>query len=222
MSKVFSNKLLFWTDNVLQGLAYWLGYKKQYYRFYPLSEGAIVEETLSLLAANLDLDNKRLNAEVMYKRLYTKEDQTRADIVISAKPKEKKVSKKEFDYSVYAENVIEVKLYKGKASLQDIEQDFSRLADCLAHGKQKSLRCFLILVSQQGIPKPYVTDNGQASKKAFPVNGSSGFIAKTRRVCKAVGRFDKLDGKDKAANVAFYACLLEVLPNKSSDGCKNG
>lgn len=39
-----------WTDSLLQRLAYWIGYKKQYYRFYPLSEDAIVGETLSLLA----------------------------------------------------------------------------------------------------------------------------------------------------------------------------
>jgi hypothetical protein len=151
-----------WTDNVLQGLAYWIGYKKQYYRFYPLSEGAIVGEALSLIASHIDSDTMRLNAEVMYKNICEWEGNGRADIVISKRPKkddkEKNIKRKkeEFNYRKYARTIIEVKRHGADPKL--IENDLERLAKCL-HQNPK-VRCFLLLVSQDGIPqKPnkYVT-----------------------------------------------------------------
>lgn len=55
-----------WSDKVLRGLAYWIGYKKQLYDFYPIREGELVGEALSLLSSKLDNDF-RLNAEVKYR-----------------------------------------------------------------------------------------------------------------------------------------------------------
>ena len=208
-----------WTDSVLQGLAYWIGYKKQYYRFYPLSEGAIVGETLSLLASHTDTNTIRLNAEVMYKNICEWEGNGRADIVISKRPNKDDIEensdnkKKDFNYKKYARTIIEVKRHGSDPKL--IEKDLERLAKCL-HENSK-VRCFLLLVSQDGIPqKPnkYVTLNGHASGSDYPIKNRPNYFTRVRRVCKALSKFDKMD-KDKnvikAAKDAYYACLLEVI-----------
>lgn len=198
-----------WTDNVLQGLAYWIGYKKQYYRFYPLSEGAIVGEALSLLASNVDMKSMRLDAEIMYKEICDWNNNGRADIVISHKildkdaPKEKKNG---FNYKKQVESIIEVKRYGANSQL--IESDFERMADCLKKSEIHDLRCFMLLVSQDGIPKKYVTENGKANRKKYIITNRDNYFVQTRRVCKAVAQFDHKD--KKASDSAYYACLIEV------------
>ncbi len=208
-----------WTDSVLQGLAYWIGYKKQYYRFYPLSEGAIVGETLSLLASQIENNTMRLNAEVMYKNICKWEGNGRADIVISARPNRNDRKNnidgknKDFNYKKYARTIIEVKRHGSDPKL--IEKDLERLAKCL-HENPK-VRCFLLLVSQDGIPqKPnkYVTSNGHASGSDYSIKDRPNYYTRVRRVCKAISKFDKMDKEKniiKAAKDAYYACLIEVI-----------
>lgn len=208
-----------WTDSVLQGLAYWIGYKKQYYSFYPLSEGAIVGEALGLLASHTDSNTMRLNAEVMYKKICDWDNNGRADIVISERPNkdERETNstgkKKPFNYKKYARTIIEVKRHGSDPKL--IENDLERLADCLQ--RNPKVRCFLVLVSQDGIPQQpnkYVTSNGHASGSDYSIKDRANYFTRVRRVCKAVAKFDKMD-KDKntikAAKNAYYACLLEVI-----------
>ncbi len=184
-----------------------------------MSEGAIVGETLSLLASNIDSRTTRLNAEVMYKNICnTWEGNGRADIVISNRPTKKNKEnnngkKKKFDYKKYARTVIEVKRHGSDQKL--IENDLERLAECI--DQNPKVRCFLLLISQEGIPqKPnkYVTSNGHASGSDYPIKGKPNYYTRVRRVCKAISKFDKMD-KDKkiikAAKDAYYACLLEVI-----------
>ena len=71
-----------WVNPLLQGTSFWMGYKTQLYRHYPLTEGAIVGEAVALLKGNLD-SNFRLECERMYKELNVPiETKERADLVI--------------------------------------------------------------------------------------------------------------------------------------------
>ncbi len=205
-----------WTDNLLQGLVYWIGYKKQYYRFYPLSEGAIVGEAMSLIASNIDMQSMHLDAEVMYQKICDWGNGERADIVISEKPnkddrgKNSKGKKKPIDYSKYARAIIEVKKYDRNYKL--INSDLERLADCLKSSDIAGLRSFLLLVSQEGRPqKPdnYVKDEGKANRTHFLIKDQPNYVTRVRRVCKATSKFDTRTSK--AADNAYYACLLEVM-----------
>ncbi len=193
-----------WTDCVLQGLAYWIGYKKQYYRHYPLSEGAIVGEVLSLLASNLDRDIL-LESEVMFKNFCTDwKGNGRADIVISKK-------NNQIDIQNNLNIIIEVK--REEAPKHQINKDLERLAKFKEQCENSDKRCFLILVSQGKRPSDFVTENGNAKHAEIKIPNSKFCIAKTRRVCKAISKFDKLNGNTtiKAAKDAHYACLIEVL-----------
>lgn len=176
-----------WSNPLLQGLAFWLGYRTQLYRFYPLSEGAIVNEAASLIHGNLE-DKFNLECEVMYKRLgVSKAGQTRADIVIK---KGKKI-----------DTVIEVK--RASSSATKIKNDLVRLAK--VNNAKKLSRCYLLLVSQGQIPQDFVDANtGEAS--GIEIYGD-GYTAKVRRLCKASASFKK---KEKAN----YACLIEVISTK--------
>lgn len=54
-----------WIDPLLQGLTYWIGYKKQLYPHHPLSEGAIVGESQNLIYSRLEKAQK-LHCEYPY------------------------------------------------------------------------------------------------------------------------------------------------------------
>jgi hypothetical protein len=173
-----------WTEPLLQGITFWLGYKKQLYRHYPLSEGAIIGEACHLVYANI-LEIDSLICEIMYKKMGVKDaGQTRADLVIIDKATQKE------------KVIIEVK--RNSASLKLINEDLKRLAD--VKRKKHNVRCFLLLVSQSSKPKTFVNHNGMAVKKTIPF---ADFHADVRRVCKATGSF-------KGKNSAHYACLIEV------------
>lgn len=179
---MFWEKLPYWAEKVLQGISFWMGYKTQLFYNYPLTEGAIVGEVISLINGNLT-DGFSLNCEVMYKKLNTQIDsQERADLVIYFKDK--------------LHTIIEVK--RAKASNQKISDDLLRLARC--HKVNPSVRCFLVIVSQKFRPSSYVNDTGKAVTKE--INGD-GFVAKVRRATKAAASFEK-------KNTAFYSCIIEV------------
>jgi len=198
-----------WSNGVLQGLAFWVGYKKQHYHEYPIREGEIVGETLSLLSSKLD-SNFQLNAEVMYRDLCNEwEDNGRADIVISSK-------NENFDYKDDALFIIEVK--RKEANKKEIKKDLERLAKFLEISKNKNLRCFMLFVSQDTRPADYVKEDGSAKRNIISIAGMPKYKARTRKVKKAIDKFymykkDKNGNKTKifnAADKAHYACLIEV------------
>ncbi len=176
-----------WANPLLQGLTFWIGYKKQQYRHYPLSEGALIGEAVNLIYSNIALPEK-LKCEVMYKDLQPSVSSLknrRADIIISD-----------------AENtkyVIEVK--REQSSKTKIKEDLIKLAE--AKKSMPNTRCFLLLVSQRKRPEKYVKEDGDG------VDGKiveENYSLRVRRVCKAASTF-------KNSNSANYACLIEVEPN---------
>lgn len=185
MEKIINKKdLPSWSEPLLQGIAFWLGYKKQLYRHYPLSEGAIIGEACHIIYANIS-ESDSLICEKMYKAMGVRgAGQTRADLVIIDK-----VTQNE-------KVIIEVK--RNGASVKLINDDLKRLAE--VKKTKKNVRCFLLLVSESLRPKSFVNDNGMAVKKTIRF---ADFHANVRRACKATGSFR---GKDSA----HYACLIEV------------
>lgn len=183
----------YWTERLLQGLAFWVGYKSELYH-YPLTEGAIVGEAAAILNGRLDREYK-LKCELMYKDLDRMSgdlygslfNQQRADLVI------------ENDNLI--DTVIEVK--RSKASNVKIKDDFKRLAKY--HSSNPIARCFMLLVSQRHRPKNYINDNGNAFRKEIK---GDGYRAKVRRSCKASSNF-------RNGNSAQYACLIEVQSDVS-------
>jgi len=192
-----------WANEVFQGLVYWIGYKQQLYNHYPIREGEIVGETLSLLSSKID-NVFRINAEVMYKHIVKDWDNNqRADIVISKK-------NKNFDYKEHALFVIEVK--RKEAPEKEVDKDLERLAKLKE--KNENIRCFLLYVSPNEKPK-YVNDSGTASRKIITL--PKNYIAQVRLVKKALNKFYTFkDGKkvNNAIQKAHYACLIEIGKEK--------
>lgn len=176
-----------WIDPVLQGLAYWLGYKKQFYHGHLINEGAIVSEALSLLSVNIEPVQK-IYCEEMYSKIVSSINRKeRADLVIY------KHDKIEF--------VIEVKRFESGKNL--IDADLKKLAR-IKNGNIE-IRCFLLLVSQKKIPFLYVNENGVAYRSTLSIPDSK-FSSKVIRVCKAANSF-----REDAYLKANYACLIEVI-----------
>jgi len=136
------SKLPKWAEPLLQGLSYWLGYKKQLYRHYPLSEGAIIGEALHLIYSNIG-EGEKLECEVMYNMLNENINHmgnARADIVI----------KNPNDIPIH---VIETK--RSIAPNAAIIDDFKKLAN--AKSKFPNCHFYLLLVAQGRRPSNYVT-----------------------------------------------------------------
>ena len=191
-----------WSKKVFQGLVYWIGYKQELYNEYPIREGEIVGETLSLLSSKID-SSFRINAEIMYKDLCDSWDNNqRADIVISQR------NKNDFDYKKDSLFVIEVK--RKEAPKDEVKKDMERLAKLKE--KNKNVRCFLLYVSPNERPKKYVGKTGKAS--SIEIELENNYIAKVRQVKKALNKFYTLnkDGKriTNAVNKAHYSCLIEI------------
>lgn len=173
-----------WAEPLLQGVAYWMGYKGQLYWGYPLSEGAIVGESVSFINGNLRPDEK-LECEVMYRNLgLVNAGQTRADLVISSGNDIK--------------TVIEVK--RAVAADHLVKDDLERL--CKYHSHNVNARCFLLLVSQNAMPKVYIDANKGEAQRGNII--TTDYTAKVRRACKATGTFKK-------KTTGSYACLIEVV-----------
>ncbi len=203
-----------WSGKVLQGLAYWIGYQKQYFKNYPIREGEMVGETLKLLSSKLD-SHYRLDAEVTLKKLCAdwNKKKERVDIVISEKAKKKE----DFDYRSGMHYVIEVK--RNEADAKEIAKDLKRMAKLLSMTDNKEVRCFLLFVSQDGRPDEYVGKTGRASRKNIKIDGYDDHVARVRQVKKALDKFyiykkDENNIKRKTydiADKAHYVCLIEVV-----------
>jgi len=175
-----------WTDSVLQGLAHWIGYKKQLYRGHLINEGAIVSETAHLINGNLKNGESLVCEEGYGKMIKGLKGKLRADLAIYE-----------------GENlqcVIEVKREEAGSKL--IGQDLDKLMEIKK--SNPDVGCYLLLVSQGRMPRNYVTDTGTADISSYCI-GDTKYLAKARRVCKSTSSF-----KLTAVLSANYACLIEV------------
>lgn len=200
-----------WTDEVLQGLAYWIGYRRSYYRHYPLLEGAITAELCNLLNGKLDHHSDgRLFCEVPYKNTYLESltrgepDAIRIDLLIAEENAPIKDARKHIFLDT-AKIAIEVK--RGNASTFEITKDLFRLANLNA--MRPDIRTFLLIVSESKLPSQYDWfsdpkdgDDVSAARNPISIDGANS-VMKVRRICKAMGSL-----KAKAFHSAI---LIEVV-----------
>ncbi len=173
-----------WVEPALQGLAFWLGYRKQLYRHHDLPEGALVAELSSIMYGHIGQDEK-LECEFPYSDLIADPDLTRVDIALLRDD--------------IPHTFIEVK--RGKAAAKLIEEDIKKLARIKESNPE--IRCFLIIGSQGKLPSRFVDENlGTAIKKVQET--SDGVRYKVKRVCKAAASFERKE-------TAMYVCLVEVV-----------
>lgn len=179
-----------WLDPVLQGLSFWLGYKRELYRHHLLNEGAIVAELTSLISLKFK-SRGIVKCEERYDRIGTNIDnKSRADIFIE-------INNKPFI-------VIEVKRIEAGKRLIDF--DLVKLAKIKE--LDSGIRVFLILVSQGKKLKAYINENGESDKKYYPIKGTE-YFSYAKRVCKSSSSF-----RYKSRVNSNYAVLVEVLRKK--------
>jgi len=194
-----------WLIAALQGLTFWIGYKRAMYRDYPLSEGALVTELRSLLHANLP-DRLFLKCEVGYSKLVKGErpkpisGQVRADFVVVSEVEEQN-SRNNWKY--LPEFVFELKRAEAKEFL--IDKDLARLA--AFQSARKGARAFLIVLSEVDRHDRFVNEKGVTNVGWHEVKGFSGAY-KIRRTVKAAYAFTNKDSGN-------YATMVEVIADGS-------
>ena len=162
-------------ENAMQGLAYWIGYKKSLYHYYSLSESATVTEFCSLLQAGLN-NNEYVLCERQYSNFFTQTpeglENKRIDITIVEISKndtenfEKSFStpknKKENGFlKDCAKVVFEVKLLDSPDSLK--KEDYKRLKKIKE--ENKNIITYFLLISENNLPQKYVNEiSGKALK----------------------------------------------------------
>ncbi len=191
-----------WLTTALQGLTFWIGYKRALYRDYPLSEGALVTELRSLLHANLP-DELFLKCEVGYTHLVKNKDRpkpiagrTRADFVVASRI-DATGTKKGWKYK--PEFVFELKRSEAPARL--IDQDLNRLAAFQA--SRQGARAFLIVLSETSRNDRFVTEEGKTRVGTHDVPGFAGTYT-VRRTVKAAAAYQNRD-------TGNYATIVEVF-----------
>jgi hypothetical protein len=158
-----------WLEPSLQGLAYWIGYRRQLYRHHDLPEAAIVSEFVTLILAHRS-ETERVECEKSYASLGASRDKTRADIVIMKEDKPLAV--------------IEVKRYGG-----DIFKDMERLS--FVKKAHPDVDCLLLVACQGKLPTRLVDpDTGKGRRGNI---SDASFTSRVIRVCKAAHSFDKID-----------------------------
>jgi hypothetical protein len=178
---------------VLQGVAHWIAYKKEYYFGHLLTEGAIVSEITQFLAAKLK-GSQIVCCEVMYNKLDTSiVDSTRADIVI--------YSHKDTLTSENVLEVIEVKRLEKNHEFNKVIEDFEKLARL--KNSCANARLFQVVVGQKKLIKTLLNKNhnlyrsniytGQQNLKAFP------------RLAK------KAYGSKVQSEVGVFAVIVEII-----------
>lgn len=150
-----------WVTTALQGLTFWIGYKRALYRDYPLSEGALVTELRSLMHANLP-DDLFLKCEIGYSHLVKATPRpaqiagrTRADLVVATKIESPKTAGK----LVYSPQFV-FEFKRAGAPSQAINKDLKRLA--AFQEARPSARAFLVVLSEVGRNDRFVTEKGKA------------------------------------------------------------
>lgn len=201
MSKLEVKSMPFIKD-AMQGLAFWIGYSRSYFRHYELSEASLVSELCSLIQAKLP-ESMRLYPEVMYSRLLKSESKylsatCRADLVIldgdHSSPYKNNISKN-------VKYIFEVKRYGSPTD--EINEDLCRLYHFKKSCYSKS-RAFLILASEAKLPTEFVDiDTGESLKGEYKIPGTPGVYRVTRTV-KAGASFKKITS-------AHYVSICEVF-----------
>jgi hypothetical protein len=191
-----------WAKQALQGVTFWMGHRRSFYRRHPLTEGAMIAEICNLIHANLT-DGLELTCEVLYSKLLPEKptakerkqiltELARADLVVSDGPLD-------FDGKPKPKFIIEVK--RGSTPDSEIDSDLRRLAE--AKRRFRDARAFLFLISEARRPKRFVNKEGMSRKRDFPIPNSKGYF-RVRGTAKAAHALTKRDR-------AQYACLVEVF-----------
>jgi hypothetical protein len=192
-----------WLITSLQGLTFWIGYKRALYRGYPLPEGALATELRSLLHANLP-DELFLKCEVAYSKIVDGlprpkpiAGSARVDLMVASRIDTKDPSNR---WQYEPEYVFELKLAKATNTL--IDKDLSRLAAFQA--TRKGVRAFLIVLSEADRHNRFVTDKGQTHKGTHKVPDSDGTYM-IRRTVKAASAYVNRDKGNYATMVEVFA-----------------
>ena len=173
-----------WVEPALQGLAFWLGYRKQLFQHHDLPEGALVAELSSIIYAHIGQDEK-LECEFHYSNLIADPDLSRVDIALLRED--------------IPHTFIEVK--RGKVATKLIDADINKLSR--VRESNPTIRCFLIIGSQGKLPSRFVDRETGRAIRGLQEN-SDGVRYKVTRVCKAAASFEKKE-------TAMYVCLVEVV-----------
>lgn len=189
-----------WITTSLQGLTFWIGYKRSLYRDYPLSEGALVTELRSLMHANLP-EELFLKCEVGYTHLVKAPrpapiaGKTRADLVAVTKTE----SPDQPGKIIYTpKHVFEFK--RAGAPAREIDKDLKRLA--AFQEARPNARAFLVVLSEAGRNDRFVTEDGKTRIGKHPIAGTSANYH-IRRTVKAASAYTNTDS-------ANYATVVEV------------
>jgi hypothetical protein len=193
-----------WATTALQGLAFWIGYKRALYRDYPLSEGALVTELRSLIHANLS-DEHFLHCEVAYSKLSPKRTDrpkiiagsVRADLVVATASESQKTPGK----LIYSPHVV-MEFKRARAPAAQITKDLQRLAAFLSI--RPAARAFLLVLSESDRHDRFVTEEGSSKKGEHAIPGSAGTF-RVRRTLKAAHAYSNKSS-------ANYASIVEVFP----------
>jgi hypothetical protein len=176
-----------WFSTVLQELADWINSKQESEDELLINKEEIRNEMTQLLSAKL-ANPSSVKSEVLYSEIGKKlSNSNHADIII------------------YNENnvdsVIEVRRFE--AGKKIIDKDLQKLA--LVKNFDNKINCFLVLLSHQKAPFPFVTDSGVAARYALTISGTDNTY-KVIRVCKASN-----SNEDDAYLTSSYALILEVI-----------
>lgn len=195
-----------WIERALQGLVFWIGYRRAQFRGYAITEAPLVAEACCLIQSNLP-DSKRLYPERMYKNLVGATDvkgswgQKRADLVIcDSITKGQNVTQ---SMAERVSQVIEVK--KGAASDKAVDKDFHRLFLFLKNARPEC-RAFLFQIFEAKAPTRFCDRSAAKVSRAFhtiTVENDT-FCVSARRLVKAASSFN---GKE----TAHYALVVEVF-----------
>jgi hypothetical protein len=149
--------ILPWAEDVLQGIAYWIGHRRALYRRHYLTEGTIVAELANLMGAHLyDVDRGRqyLYCEIAYRNIAKRDtawNGERVDLLL-AKGSVGATEQPNHNFSSSATCAIEVKLVRSGKKL--IEADLVRLA-AVAKANRK-LKTYLVVVGENQLPRKFV------------------------------------------------------------------
>ncbi|WP_273180007.1 hypothetical protein [Ferrovum myxofaciens] len=186
----------------LQGLAYWIGYKRALYRDYPLSEGALVTELRSLIHANLP-DDLFLKCEIGYSNLVKGvrppaiSGGKRADMVIANRIKSKTKAGKMLFTPRF---VMEFK--RAGAPPKEITKDLHRLAALKM--ARPEVRAFLLVLSESSRNDCFVTERGKSrlGKQHVPDSTAMFYV---RRTLKAAPAYENRESANYASIIEVYA-----------------
>ena len=163
--------------NAMQGLAYWIGYKKCLYNHYSLSELAIVSEFSSLLQSGAN-ENEIVLCERQYCNFFTEKNipkdvnKQRIDLTVVELKNIKEESPIILDNDnkqkigflrKKAKIVFEVKLQSSRKDL--IDKDIEWLKKIKK--ENKSIVTYLLLVSENEIPKEFVDIRSGYGKRDY-------------------------------------------------------